>query len=309
MKHKGQKEKNNRSILLFLVIFILLGIAASLLGIIRGASYFSSRINAQPSNQKLRTLWENADYQAILSITENNLEQDPMDSHSLFFRGLASYYTAISQISAENEKLYLNTAIVSLRKLLIRPDAPKKDIIYYVLGKTYLMKGKYYANTALDYLQKARETGYENSDTFEFMGEAYSILGDFEKSIKYYEMALESNNSDRLYLKIAEDCFTFGEYDKSAVYYNELLKRTNDESLKKKGLFQLGKLYYDIKNFKMAKETFQQLNEIDPGVAESHFMLGETYFYLNDNTEARREWHRTLRIDPEHRNARLRLYN
>ena len=306
LKHK---ERNNRSILLFLVIFLLLSVPIALFGIIRGASYFSSRINSQPSTQSLRTLWQKGDYLSVLSITDSNLDQNPMDAHSLFFRGLASYYTAISQISAEDESLYLNNAIVSLRKLLIRPDAPKREMIYYVLGKSYLMKGRYYANTALEYLQMARDAGYENTDTFEFMGEAYSILGDFQKSIEYYEKALNTNNSDRLYLKIAEDCFNFGEYNKSAVYYNELLNRTNDESLKKKGLFQLGKLYYDIGNFKMAKVTFQKLNEIDPGVAESHFMLGETYFYLNDNTEARKEWHRTLRIDPEHRNARLRLYN
>ncbi len=294
---------------MFLVIFLLLSITIALFGIIRGASYFSSRINSQPSTQSLRSLWQKGDYLSVLNITDSNLEQNPMDAHSLFFRGLASYYTAVSQISAEDESLYLNNAIVSLRKLLIRPDAPKIEIVYYVLGKSYLMKGRYYANTALEYFQKARDAGYENSDTFEFMGEAYSILGNFEKSIEYYEKALNNNNSDRLYLKIAEDCFNFGEYNKSAVYYNELLKRTNDESLKKKGLFQLGKLYYDIENFKMAEETFQKLNAIDPGVAESHFMLGETYFYLNDMTEARREWHRTLRIDPEHRNARLRLYN
>ena len=306
LKHK---ERNNRSILLFLVIFLLLSIPIALFGIIRGASYFSSRINSQPSTQSLRTLWQKGDYLSVLSITDSNLDQNPMDAHSLFFRGLASYYTAISQISAEDESLYLNNAIVSLRKLLIRPDAPKREMIYYVLGKSYLMKGRYYANTALEYLQMAHDAGYENTDTFEFMGEAYSILGDFQKSIEYYEKALNTNNSDRLYLKIAEDCFNFGEYNKSAVYYNELLNRTNDESLKKKGLFQLGKLYYDIGNLKMAKVTFQKLNEIDPGVAESHFMLGETYFYLNDNTEARKEWHRTLRIDPEHRNARLRLYN
>ncbi len=308
MKQKGRKEGKSRTTLLFLII-ILIAVSVSFLGIARGASLFTSRINSQPANQNLKSLWEAGDYFSILTITDNNLKLNPMDPYSLFFKGLASYYTAVSQVSAEEESLYLNDAIVALRKLLILKDVPKRDVVYYVLGKSYLQKGKFFSDTALDYLQKAQDLGYENADTYEYMGEAYSILGDFEKSIEFYEKALTFYNSDRLYLKIAEDCFNFGEYNKSAVYYNELINRTNDESLKKKGLFQLGKLYYDIKNFTMAKETFQQLNKIDPDVAESHFLLGETYYFLNDNTEARREWHRTLRIDPEHRNARLRLYN
>jgi tetratricopeptide (TPR) repeat protein len=277
--------------------------------LIRGAGNFAGQINANPSNQNLLELWESRNYSSILSITENNLGLTPMDPYSLLFRGLASYYTALSQISAQEERTYLDHSIISLRKLLILNNVPKKEIVYYTLGKAYLQKGTYYADLALKYLQKAQNMGYENSDTYEYIGEAYSILGNFDQSIRFYEKALERYDSDRLYLKIAEDCFNYGKYDKSAEYYNILIAETQDESLKRKGLFQLGKLYYDIKNLVKARETFEQLNDLDPTSVDAHFLLGETYHFLGDETSARSEWHKTLRIDPEHRGARLRLYN
>ena len=309
MKQKGRRERKNRSTLLFLLLFILISFSAALFGIFRGASYFSGRINSQPSNQNLLSLWDSREYGSIISLTSRNLESNPMDPYSLFFNGLASFYTALSQVSAQEESLFLTNTVISLRKLMILDSFPKEEIVYYTLGKAYLMKGRYYADTSLKYLQKATDLGYENADTYEYIGEAYSILGDFQKSIENYEKALVLYNSDRLVLKIAEDCFNFGKYDKSAEYYNKLITDTSDESLKKKGLFQLGKLYYDIKNFTMARDTFAELNNLDPTMVESHFLLGEAYYYLGNTTEARQEWHRTLRINPEHRDARLRLYN
>ena len=129
------------------------------------------------------------------------------------------------------------------------------------------------------------------------------------KSIQFYEIALEKFQSDRLYLKIAEDSFNYREYDKAAEYYSILIDRTRDESLRKKGLFQLGKLYYDIKNLSKAEKTLTTLTDLDPRNAEAFFLLGEINLHNQDRTSARAYWHQTLRIDPEHRGARIRLYN
>ena len=306
---KNERRIQKKGVSLLFLVFFLIITPLILWSLLRGADNFSEQINSHPADQNLLEYWNNHQYSTILSITHNNLEINPMEPNSLLFTGLSAYYLALSQISVQEERYYLNLAIVALRKLLILENIPKKEIVYYTLGKSYLLKGRYYADLALKYLQFSREMGYENSDTYEHMGEAYSILGDFEKSIDYYEQALTYYDSDRLYLKIAEDCFNYGKYDKSADYYNILISETQDESLKKKGLFQLGKLYYDIKNLSMARDTFFQLNELDPTGVEAHFLLGEVYFYLDQIGDARREWHKTLRLDPEHRGARLRLYN
>jgi len=282
--------------------------AAATWGILRGSVFFNKQLISQPSDMNLVRLWNLQDYSAILSLTSETLEKNPMDPYSLLFSGFAGYHKAVSQISAEEVNFFLNSSIIHLRKALIIEDIPKKEIIYYILGKAYLLKGRYYADLAVFYLNEALSLGYENADTYEFLGEAYSYLGDFEKSIVHYEKALDMFQSDRLYLKIAEDCFRNGLYNKSAEYYKILISETRDESLKKKGLFQLGKLYYDIKNLKMARDTFSELTELDPTVAEAHFLLGETYHMLGEPAEARSEWLRTVRIDPEHRGARLRLY-
>ncbi len=306
---KNERRMQKKGISLLFLVFFLTVAPLILWSLLRGADKFSEQINSHPADQNLLEYWNNHQYSEILSITQNNLESNPMEPNSLLFTGLSAYYLALSQISVQEERFYLNLAIVALRKLLILESVPKKEIVYYTLGKSYLLKGKYYADLSLKYLQNSRDMGYESSDTYEHMGEAYSILGNFEKSIEYYEQALTYYDSDRLYLKIAEDCFNYGKYEKSADYYNILISETKDESLKKKGLFQLGKLYYDIKNLSMARDTFIQLNELDPTGVEAHFLLGEVYFYLDQFGDARSEWHKTLRLDPEHRGARLRLYN
>ncbi|QEN07557.1 tetratricopeptide repeat protein [Oceanispirochaeta crateris] len=278
-------------------------------GVFRGSLFFNRQLKAQPTDLNLIRLWNLQDYDSILTLTETNLINNPMDPYSLIFSGFASYHKAISQISADEVNLYLNKAVLDLRKALILKDLPQVELVYYILGKSYLYKGKYYADLSIKYLYKAIEAGYENLDSYEFLGEAYSYLGEYDKSIESYEIALKKFQSDRLYLKIAEDSFKFREYEKAAEYYKILIDHTTDESLQKEGLFQLGKLYYDIKNLKSAEETFTTLTDLDPTVAEAFFLLGEINYLNQDNQSARAYWHQTLRIDPEHRGARLRLYN
>ncbi len=303
---KSQKSKKGFIIPLFLAaLLISLGVFA----VVRGSLFFNNQLKTQPTDHNLVRLWNLRDYGSLLDLTEQSLAVNPMDPYSLIFSGFAGYHLAISQISADEINFYLNKSILNLRKALILDEIPQKELVYYVLGKAYLYKGRYYADLSVKYLKKAMEAGYENQDSYEFLGEAYSYMGDFDQSIYYYEQALEKFQSDRLYLKIAEDSFKFREYDKAASYYITLIDRTRDESLRKKGLFQLGKLYYDIKNLDRAEETFTALTELDPANAEAFFLLGEISFFKQDRTSARSYWHQTLRIDPEHRGARLRLYN
>jgi len=291
---------------LLLTVMVL---SFSLWGILRGSVFFNSQLKSQPTDLNLLRLWNLRDYDSILELTEASLAVNPMDIYSLIFSGFSEYQKAISQIAVDEVDYYLDKAVLDLRKALIIKDTPQKKLVYYILGKSYLYKGKYYADLSIKYLQLAIDAGYENLDSYEFLGEAYSNLGDYEKSISCYETALKKFKSDRLYLKIAEDSFKFREYDKAAEYYTILVDRTHDESLRKKGLFQLGKLYYDIKNLSKAEETLITLTDMDSTVAEAYFLLGEINFLKNNKKAARKYWHQTLRIDPEHRGARLRLYN
>ena len=306
MFKKSHKSHKGLFTAFFLTLII---ISLGTWAVLRGTLYFNRQLKTQPSDNNLIRLWKLRDYDAILSLTETSLSENPMEPYSLIFSGFAGYHKAISQISVDDVNYYLNEAIIHLRKALILDNIPQKELIYYILGKSYLYKGEFFADLAVKYLQLALDSGYENEDSYEFLGEAWSFLGNYEKSISCYETALKKFKSDRLYLKIAEDSFLFGKYNKAAEYYNILISRTRDASLRKKGLFQLGKLYYDIKNLNKAEETLLTLTELDPTVAEAWFLLGEINFFNDKNREARSYWHQTLRIDPEHRGARLRLYN
>ncbi|MDC7239961.1 MAG: hypothetical protein PQJ50_06330, partial [Spirochaetales bacterium] len=242
-----KSQRSNKGFLLPLLLAALL-IPLSVFAVIRGTGFFNNQLKTQPTDHNLVRLWNLQDYSSLLNLTEQSLAVNPMDPNSLIFSGFAAYHIAISQISADEINYFLNRSILNLRKALILDDIPQKELVYYVLGKAYLYKGRYYADLSVKYLKKAMDAGFENLDSYEFLGEAYSYMGDYDMSISYYEQALEKFQSDRLYLKIAEDSFKFREYDKAASYNRILVDRTTDESLRKNGLFQLGKLNYDIKN-------------------------------------------------------------
>ncbi len=303
MHSATQKNMLKTFVPLVLLLLVLLVWAFS-----RGPEYFNRQLKNQPGTANLLRAWSRGDYEEVLRLAETALAQDPMNPHGLIFSGFAAYYQGISQVSASDVKDYLDRTVVNLRKALILENVPQKKLIYYVLGKCYLEKGRYYADLAVRYLEMAMNAGYVNLDSYEYLGEAWSLLGNYTKSIQAYESALREFQSDRLYLKMAEDCYQHGDYEKSVYYYQSLIKRTSDEALKKKGLFHLGKLYYNIKNMPEAEITFQKVLEMDPAEAEACFLLGEINFAKKNGKKAREYWHKTLRMDPEHRNAKLRLY-
>ncbi|MDA3811433.1 MAG: tetratricopeptide repeat protein [Spirochaetaceae bacterium] len=274
----------------------------------KGATGLNQNLTTKIDSVDISVIWEKGDYNKIIDITEQKLENKPLDSVALIYCGFSYFYKGISQVSNEKTIPLLNRSIFLLRKALTQDDVPMRSRINYILGKAYLHKNYYYSDLAVFHLKKSIDDGFINEDSYEYIGQAYSLLGDFDNSIKYYLKALEKNATDMLYLKISEDYIKNRMYDDSEKYLKLMIESTRDEMLKKKGLFQLANLYYDMKNYSRAEVVLLELIELEKGNEDFHFLLGEVYFFLNDIPKARSEWFKTTRINPKHIGALTRLY-
>ena len=292
-----------------IVLAAFTGLVVAVWGLTNGYRRYRRNIRVQQDQEGIVDLWEKQDYETILSLGESTLSESPLDVGALAYAGYSSYYLAVSRKSQEERNSFLDRAIRHLRLRNVTVSDDLTPMIDYVLGKAYYLKGPSYADLADYYLRRSLDAGYRNDDTYEFLGQAASALGDYKTSLDWFTLAARDRPTDRLLLRMGEDSISLGRYDDAAAYFMRSLDVTRDDALRKKGLFQLGKLYYDMKNFTRARDTLAELAELAPDDAEAHFLLGEVYFELGDMASARREWFRTTYIRPDHRGALLRLYD
>ncbi|MDC7221450.1 MAG: tetratricopeptide repeat protein [Spirochaetales bacterium] len=291
------------------LVLFLLTVVVIIFGVVQGFSTFHRSLSRQDDAKDLSELWAGNHYSEIKYLCETQLSDDPFDGESLFFNGASSFYMAISMVSLEDKIKYLESALISLRRNLLTQNIIYEKETYYLLGKTYLHLGAYYSDLAIEYLLKARSLGYVNEDIDEYLAISYSRLGEYTLSIDYLSNMAKERPTPSIYLKMGQDAFNMGQYDLSRDYLLEAIKISPYDPIRQDALLKLGELYFTIKNWGEAEKVLSQYLEIDYNNADVHFKLGEVYHYLGDEVSARREWHRTERLDPHHREALLRLYN
>lgn len=310
MKKRFPRKAYSKLFRLFSLLALLIGISGVIFfSLRRGAFLFHERVGNTKDEISILDLWNQGEYANVARIAEERLRVSPMDRDALLYAGYSRFFLAVSKISAEERITDLDKSILHLRRLKARGDILHPERVDYVLGKAYLFKGIYWADLSVHYLTLSLENGYEAEDSYEYLGRAYSAIGDLQRALEWYERAAESHPTDRLLITLGEEAFRLGKYNIAAEYYRRAIEGTRDESLKKRGLSQLGQLYYDVGNYIMAREVLETLVGMEPGNADYQFLLAETYHELGQNKEARKTWFTVTRINPEHVGALRRLYD
>lgn len=311
MKTSGFSALSRRRKKQFILTLLILLFSGMLLyfSITRSADLLKRRTAKNNQVISISELWDDQRYSKIVDISEQRLAIDPMDKNALLFAGYSRYFLALSRLSSEQRNFELDLCIRHLRKLLASGDDTNKARIQYILGKAYLGKGPFWSDLALKYLTLTLESGYMPEDLYEYLGRASSSAGKHEAAFEWYDKAAKNYPTDRLLLTLGEESFRLARYDDAAEYYRSAISLSQDDTVIKRGLSQLGKLYYDVKNYEMAKGVLENLVSMDSTSENGLFLLAETYHELGRESDARIFWHKVVRLNSRHIGALRRLYD
>jgi tetratricopeptide (TPR) repeat protein len=301
-----------------LVLFILAGAALPLVINLknRGGSI---------QNDLLR-LWEEGSYKNAFDRSKAELDQRPLDYFLLTVHGFSAYQLGISQINSFDTTAYIDECIWSLRKALIAKNSGGDGRVYYVLGKAYYYKGVVFADLAVKFLEQARALSYAARDIPEYLGLAYAALRDYRSSVAAFTLALnppsageslpegageggdeQGGSSDLLLLSIARSYIALEEPLAAKAYLLRCIETSRDSWSVLTARLLLGGILAGEGAGEEAEAQYMLVLSENGENAEARYQLGELYAARGDTTRARAEWRRAVRIDPAHRQARLRL--
>jgi tetratricopeptide (TPR) repeat protein len=302
----GQRRKRLRAVLIPLVSVLLVLLVAAFF-VFNGPARIFGTAGPRKAPGKLPDLFRAERYDEVIAATDAILVGDPLNPVALSYRGFASFYKAVAQNAAEERMPFLDQAVVSLRraKLAGTPFPGETD---YVLGKAYFNKGKYYYDLAIASIQSSVARGYAQKDSYEYIGQAWSQLGDYPKAIDAFLLATKDDPGDLLLLTIGQTYYQMKRTSDAVDYLLRTLNKTEDKEIEKRARTLLGGIYLDTGELFKAEQQFSAIATLDPRSADARYELGEVYAKMNDPVKARAEWRAALIIDPSHYGARLRYY-
>ena len=256
----------------------------------------------------LEDLWEQQRYEEINLQCDAVLAGEPLNVRALIYGGFSYFYRGVNQFSFEDKIAFFDLSIAHLRKARLLDIGELAGRLYYVLGKAYYYKGKFYADLTIRYLTMAEESGYIADDTYEYLGLAHSELGRYEESAESFLKAVEQEPTDMRYLALAQAYFNQGLTDRSEEYLLRTLNKTSDPAVETKTRFLLGKIYLESDQLTKAEDQYRRVLESNPISADAYYFLGEIFLRYDKITEARYNWRQAYNIDPSHYGARLRLF-
>jgi tetratricopeptide (TPR) repeat protein len=321
----GYGFKTHRKQAVNRVVVIIIGIL-----LVSGGIYVWVLRNGLGNDRKeIMRLWEEASYEEVFRITRDRLEGNPMDYFLLTAHGMASYQLAVAQINSYDTQTHIDRCIWSLRKALLVNGGVKDGRIPYILGKAYYEKGASYADLAVKYLEAAQEASYDAWDIPEYLGLAYAGIRDYHRSVAAFTLALNppldlgQNNEtfsgeqanpgvsaypqDLLLLAIARSYLELDETDTAKAYLLRCMETSRDVHTVSTARLLLGGVLENSGDKEGAEAQYRAIIEISGENAEAHYRLGELYASMGDTTRSRFEWRTAIRIDPTHRQARIRL--
>ena len=302
----GQRRRSVRFWLIPVIIVAVLLVGGALF-LFNVPGRLLSGGGARKPPGKLPDLFRAERYDEVIAASDAVLAGDPLNSVALSYRGFASFYKSVAQNASEERMPYLDQAIVSLRRARLA-GSPFAGEIDYVLGKAYFNKGKYYYDLAITSIQSSVARGYVQKDSYEYIGQAWSQLGDYQKAIDAFLQAMKDDDGDLLLLTIGQTYYQMKRSSDAVDYLLRTLNKTEDKEIEERARTLLGGIYLDTGELFKAEEQFLAIARIDPRSADAHYELGEVYARMNDPVKARAEWRSALVIDPSHYGARLRYY-
>lgn len=311
-----QRRKVKKSRFLIIAVLVVAVFAAAFMIFLsinnnKNASHQVVQVE-ETQGRSLEELWADQMYSEVNEYCEKILEQEPLSFAHLLYNGFAYFYRSVNRFSHEEQIPLLDQSIENLRKARILDDQPNGKIDY-VLGKAYYHKGKYYLDESVFYLGSSLEYGYAASDTYKYLGLAYSELNEYELCVEYFLKAIQYDYSDSdialLYLSLAKAYYQLQNMESSKEYLIRTINKSTDHVIIENSRFLLGSIYRDQEDYIKAEDEYKKILENNDKAADAHYFLGIIYNQTKNDIGARAEFRKALEIDPSHHGARKELYN
>ncbi|MGB7787116.1 MAG: tetratricopeptide repeat protein [Salinimicrobium sp.] len=173
------------------------------------------------------------------------------------------------------------------------------------IQKANILSKKDLHKEAITMLEKALEITYDEADVYSLMGMEYLFLEDFENAKQNFMKCLEADEEDYSALYNVMYCFDFLEQKQGAIkYLNSFLDRNPYSEV---AWHQLGKQYFDLKNYKKALTAFDFAIISDDYFIGAYLEKGKVLEKLGRYNEAIENYKITLDLDDPTSFAYLRI--
>ena len=268
----------------------------------------SKKIHSDTSIVNLYEKWNAYDYQAAYDISGRILAKKTFNNTALMLHGYAAFYLALADTDTTAAQGFLDESINCIRVALQSAKSKTVPQLEYMLGKAYFYKNTfssyyYYADLAVQYLQRARKDGYKADDIPGFLGLSYASLGMTMESISSFTEALVLRESDLLLLSIAEQYYNAGQPAAAEQYLFRISQACKDEKILLRSHMLMGQIDIDQQKYAEAEKEFQTILEKNENSADAYYGLGVIYENQGDVLKARSQWRKALRLQPNHPGA------
>lgn len=173
------------------------------------------------------------------------------------------------------------------------------------IQKANILSKKDRHREAITMLELALDITMDEADVYSLMGMEYLFLEDFENAKQNFMKCLEADEQDYSVLYNIMYCFDFLEQTQGAIdYLNSFLDRNPYSEV---GWHQLGKQYFDLKDFKKALSAFDFAIISDEYFIGAYLEKGKVLEKLGRYNEAIENYKITLDMDDPTSFAYLRI--
>jgi len=291
-----------------IVIFLIIACVGAFFLYQTFVNRFFNPLEIGPNSIDVLELWERGNYEEIIEYAENEILIYPLSTSALTIGGFAYFHSGYEQVNLRERLQLIDRGIVLLRRALVSSDPFLRGEVYYILGKSYYHKGRYYADLAIKFLNLALESGISNSDLYEYLALSYSHLGLYEKSLEFFLESVKSNPSDILFWTLGHTYWKLGQEAQSISFLNQVISSTEDWDLEEKSRFLLGEIYRNNGEYHLAENEYNAILSTNAASADAHFFLGEIFQAKGETEKARSEWRKAFQLDRLHYGANQRLF-
>ncbi|MBU0600289.1 tetratricopeptide repeat protein [bacterium] len=234
------------------------------------------------------------------------LLKDPTNIEKCIELGDLFYKKVINPTDEKDLIRYTDETIKYYRKAIALDKEELIDpIIFSRLGIAYFKKsrelnGSYYYVEAIQNLEEAINRGYNNYETYLYLGHVYFKNDIFDKAILNYENALKMKSNDsNILFNIAWTYKSKGDYRKAMEKFNQVLEQRNlSPKIRLNTHLGLGEVFYYLNSNEETLKHCQKVLDIDKNSIKGRYWLGKVYLRMGKFKKAKEEWKKIFKLNP-----------